>query len=88
MGALAEFVVTEQYKGLIHYLLTSMFPQIDADDFEEVTESIFTKMGNINNFKQFLSENYEGVDKEVVLEHAVQFVLIVENILLLRKLEE
>lgn len=86
MGALSEFAITEQYKGLIHYLLTILFVDINPDDYEKITEKVFDKLEALDKFKQFLFDN--GGDRDEILLHALQFILIVENILLTRKIEE
>ena len=75
---MTEFAATEEYKGLIHHLLTVMFPKVDE---KGMTEKIYKKLEDINKFKQLMIENYSK--DEDVLNYTVQFMLMVENILLL-----
>lgn len=88
MGALADFAITEQYKGLIHYLLTTLFGGIKGEEYEELTDLVFAKLETMDEFKQYISEHYKGSEGTIeVVNNASQFVLIVENILLTRELE-
>lgn len=98
MNSIKQYAESEFRKTLINQLLKSAFNNIKLEEYDEITELVAKKIKSMNTIRESLrSASKESIsktasdfniDENSVLDSFIYFTLIVENVLLTKKLLE
>lgn len=98
MNSIRDYAEIEYQKDLISQLIKQSYVGIPEEEFEELTELIFVKLHRMNDLrsKVELKNNDEisntaeaySTSEDKVIDSFIYLTLIVENVILSKKLKE
>jgi hypothetical protein len=98
MDSIKQYAESEFRKTLINQLLKQAFANIKLQEYDEVTELVANKIKSMTTMRESLKTASHtsiaktasdfNVDEDSILDSFIYFTLVVENVLLTKKLLE
>ena len=98
MLSIKDYIESGEQKDMISDVLRQIVPDIETEEYEELTEMVINKLHSINEYKAGVlidsnsvlknAANELDVETSKFLDTFVYFSLIVENVWLIKQLSE